>query len=244
MTNIDKILIKQRKIISIDKKTYKSEFKVNNNENNYYFLGYSNDTISDKLCEKGHWEQEYINIAETFLKDNSVIFDIGANIGVWSIKLAKKNRKIYAFEPFVPSYNALCGNIFINQKEKNITTFNYACTDDLNEKYDFIIKEPNNIGNATIIKNNNNSVKLMRLDELNINKLDLIKIDVEGHELQALKGGEELIKKYKPKIIFESWGEEKYKEKRKKLMDYIESFGYTIKLIGGGTDDFIAEILN
>jgi hypothetical protein len=62
----------------------------------------------------------------------------------------------------------------------------------------------------------------------------LIKIDVEGHELEVIKGGIETIKKNNyPPIIFEAWTWKPWFEpKRKALLEYLEGHGYDIRQLG------------
>ena len=61
---------------------------------NYTYVCYANDTISNSLATYGYWENTLIQYTEKHLNDDSIILDIGANIGTWSIPLATKNRKI------------------------------------------------------------------------------------------------------------------------------------------------------
>ena len=57
-------------------------------------------------------------------KKNKVMFDIGANMGVYSIFYAKKfNSKVFAFEPSIRNLDLLTRNITLNGLEKNITVF-------------------------------------------------------------------------------------------------------------------------
>lgn len=213
------------------------------------YLCYGNDTISKSLDFTKNWESYLIQKALSYLKDDSVILDIGANIGVWSINLATKQRKIYSFEPFKSSYMALCGNIFLNKLEANITPYNIALTDDININYEFKLDEECNIGGVRLIKkekdtiNPFNDIKLSTIDMLNLEKLDLIKLDVEGHELKVLKGGIETIKKCKPIIFFECWTKESYKKEKEALFNFITNeLNYEIKSLKNNwmyMDDFI-----
>jgi len=217
---------------------------------NYSYLCYDDDTISNSLATYGYWENNLIKYVEKYLTDDSIILDIGANIGTWSIPLAIKNRKIYSFEPFDSSYYALCGNIFLNNKESIIYPRHCAITDNINMKTKIQLSESINIGGCKLIETNNSEQKnkyiLETLDSFQFDKIDLIKIDVEGHELNVLKSGKETILKYKPVIFFECWDNESthwndIPNTSLELMNYIKSLGYQINKIDiDGNDNYEA----
>jgi FkbM family methyltransferase len=171
---------------------------------------------------------------------------VGANIGVWTINLAKQNRQVHCFEPFFPSYLALCGNIFLNKVENNVLVYNCGLTEKIDKKLYISNDEEDNIGGVMLVeKPEGSEINVKTIDSLNLNKLDFIKVDVEGHEYNVLKGGEETIKKYKPVIFFECWIKESFAEQKKLLFDFIISLGYTIKSLAMEgehyLDDFVAE---
>ena len=216
---------------------------------NYFYLCYDNDTISNSLENYGYWENELIKYSEQYLNDDSIILDIGANIGTWSIPLAIKNRKIYSFEPFDSSYYALCGNIFLNNKESIIFPHQCAITDNINMKSQLFISETVNIGGCKLIEINSNKINnysLRTIDSFNFDKIDLIKIDVEGHELNALKSAQETILKYKPVILFECWDIDSTHwngilNTHIELMNFIKLLGYQINKIEiDGNDNYEA----
>jgi FkbM family methyltransferase len=219
-------------------------------EDNYTYICYANDTISNSLSAYGYWENNLIQYSEKYLNDNSIILDIGANIGTWSIPLATKNRKIYSFEPFDSSFYALCGNIFINNKESIIYPRHCALTDNVNRKTSMLLSESVNVGGCKLIESETsvqtNKYALETLDSFKFDKIDLIKIDVEGHELNVLKGGEETIRKSKPVILFECWDNESphwagIPNTSIELMNYIKSLGYEInKIYIDGNDNYEA----
>ncbi len=226
-----------------------------NSIDNYTYLCYENDTISNALLEYGYWENNLIKYAETFLNDNSIILDIGANIGTWSIPLAIKNRKIYSFEPYDSSFYSLCGNIFLNNKEHIIYPYHSALTNDVNKKTTMYLSETINIGGCKLIETNDNNNKLNRynlitLDSLKLEKINFIKIDVEGQELNVIKGGVKTIIKNKPIIFFECWDINSdhwinIPNTHNELMEYIKSLGYTINKINiDGNDNYEAIPIN
>ena len=257
----------------------------------YTYLCYGNDTISNSLINYGYWENSLIQYVEKHLTENSVILDIGANIGTWSIPLSnKENRKIYSFEPYNSSYQALCGNIFINNKT-NIIPFHCALTDstNINKNLKMILPEAINIGGCKLVDTSSsiyqlgsgvaletgelpvellkleeneqmsqiqksstrsavrNDFMLKTLDSFDFEKIDFIKLDVEGHELNVLMGGVNTILKYKPIIMFECWSLNSIHwtgipNTYNQLMDYIKyKLGYTINKIEiDGIDNYEA----
>lgn len=205
---------------------------------NVNFLCYGNDCISNSLFLFKQWENDLMSIAEKYLKDDSVIFDVGANIGTWSIGLAKGNRKIYSFEPLYTSFLALCGNVFINKLENSINVFNYALTDDVTQKYTMKY-DTGNVGYCMLQNTDESTVSLLTLDSLKLNKLDFMKVDVEGHEINVLKGGTDTIQKFRPVIMFECWNHESFTEKKQLLFEYITNvLNYNITHIR--ENDYIA----
>jgi FkbM family methyltransferase len=178
-----------------------------------------------------------------------VVLDIGANLGTFCVPLARKIAKhtYHAFEPQrIISYQ-LCANIFINSLE-NVYAYELALSDrDINidaEMPDYATE--GNIGAFSIDEetrkndyecstvNTSNKIELIPLDYMNFNNIRLIKIDVEGHELEVIKGGIETIKKNNyPPIIFEAWTWKPWFEpKRKALFEYLEGHGYEIQQLG------------
>lgn len=134
-------------------------------------------------------------------KDGDVVIDIGGNIGMVSIYLAKKYPflKIYAFEPVKQNYENFLKNIELNNINKDIIkVFNLAITKD---RRDVILTSPfnnsgasniyNNFrGSGNIILNNDISIKSITFDDIfsnnNISKCKLLKIDCEGAEYEIL----------------------------------------------------------
>jgi FkbM family methyltransferase len=217
----------------------------------YTYLCYKNDTISNSLHQYGYWENNLIKHAEKYLNDESIILDIGANIGTWSIPLAIKKRTIHSFEPYDSSFYSLCGNIFVNNKEHIIYPYHAALIDDINKKTTMYLSETVNMGGCKLIETNNNDSKVQRyklltLDSLKLEKVDFIKLDVEGQELNVIKGGRETIMKNKPVIFFECWAIDsphwdKITNTHYELMDYMKSLGYTINKVNiDGNDNYEA----
>lgn len=211
----------------------------------YRYACYTNDTISECLLKYGYWENALIQYAETYLKDDSVILDVGANIGTWSIPLALKNRTVHSFEPYDASFYALCGNIFLNHKEGVVHPHHVALIDDPAKHTTLYMEEEENRGGCKLLETSEtlpHRYQLRTLDSFNLDKVDFIKLDVEGQELNVLKGGVETIKRCRPVIFFKCWAAESphwrmIPNTHYELIAYVASLGYTVRKVDIDGDD-------
>lgn len=159
------------------------------------------------------FEQDEIDFVFKKLQQlkSAVIFDIGANIGLHSVIWANKvNCKIYAFEPSRSTSKLLAENIALHQLENNITIFPLAFSDkkgkaDFFQSVDDGYSSLKNTNRKQII--NKYEVEVITIDDFinehGLNKIDFIKIDVEGLEKEVLKGGINSFQKLKPDLFVE-----------------------------------------
>jgi FkbM family methyltransferase len=149
------------------------------------------------------------NILKTFLsmveKKSKVIYDLGAHVGLYTLLAAKVggDKTIISFEPEPKSYEKLNKNIELN-KLRNVKTFNIALSDyngktTLNINKMGLASGGHNIAPTGEKKGwRRKSIEVRRLEDLiaeeGLPKPDLIKIDIEGAELNAIKGMEKLLK--------------------------------------------------
>ena len=157
----------------------------------------------------------------SIIGSNDVIFDIGANAGYISIPIAKTLPKTttYAFEPDNEAFQLLWGNIKINNLENivalPIALQNDQCSEEglLHIRRSIDGNGQNNLGlssieNFELYTVKNQICRFSTIDKIankyKIDKLDFIKIDVEGSESRVIGGGFNTIKKYNPIILFEN----------------------------------------
>jgi FkbM family methyltransferase len=208
------------------------------------------DLISNHL-KKELYENDIHQLALKILinEPDGTVLDIGANLGTFCVPLAKKvpKHKYHAFEPQrIISYQ-LCANIIINSLE-NVYTYELALSNE-DASVDLVMPDytaETNIGAFSVNKevreneyecstvNTTDRIDLIPLDSLTFDGIRLIKIDVEGHELEVIKGGIETIKRNNyPPIIFEAWTWKPwFQKKRTALFEYLQGHGYEIKELG------------
>lgn len=179
----------------------------------------------------GEFSYQEVDFLKDLVEPGDVVVDVGANIGGITIPLAQKigpEGYMVAFEPQQYIYYILCGNIAIN----NLT--NTACFQRLASSVNgeirsmpiFDFENEANFGNNSPKKADDTKeclpVATCTIDSLRLSKPNLIKIDVEGEELDVLKGSKDTIKRARPFLYVES----ESKEESKKILDFLDEFDY------------------
>lgn len=123
--------------------------------------------------------------------ENDIFVDIGAHIGRYVVELSKYFNKIVAFEPNPYIFKLLKCNTILNNIEDKVDLYNYALSDRDSETY-FKVNYFND-GTSKIVNGPGEDVikiQCKKFDDFDIDlkKVKLILIDVEGHEYQVLKG--------------------------------------------------------
>lgn len=192
--------------------------------------------LENELFWKGltnGWEKISMQLWIELSKKSSVILDIGANTGVYSLvsKAINQKAEIFAFEPVKRVFHRLEENIQLNQFD--IKTFEFALSNNDGEAmiYDAPTEHVYSVAvnkNIAEIKNPiETKIEIKKLSsfikEQNITHIDLIKLDVETHEPEVLEGMEEYLQKYKPTWLIEILTDEVgYKVQQLiKNMDYL-----------------------
>ena len=145
------------------------------------------------------------------IKANDVVFDVGANIGETALNFAKhlnSSGKVFCFEPVPYLFERLKKNVSLNSFS-NISLHNIALSDKKEDLFFNLPKEQNSSGTFLSETSSEQGKKVLSIPlddfciENKIEKLDMIKIDVEGFELKVLKGATQTLKKFKPKMFIE-----------------------------------------
>lgn len=195
-----------------------------------YLLAFSLFSIAKAL--RGNYEKEFAHFTK-LVPDEGIILDVGANIGITMVPLArlKKNAVIHAFEPIAENFSTLQRvariyrveniqliNLALGEASGHLKmimpTLGHAKQQGLSKVYEEGSKEQGAIYH----------VEVKPLDALydGQQRISAIKIDVENFEYEVLQGGEKILTKWKPVIYCELW----YNEKRKQVFQYLNRLGY------------------
>ncbi len=226
-------------------------------EHTIKFQLYKNCIISDCIRKGYRWEEYQHYLASKYINSDSVVVEIGAHIGTLTMVFSKLAKTVYAFEPTKESFDLLNKNISLNEC-KNVISKQVGVGDKIestkigwigNNNSGATILEGGMVTNEVLSSAENGStnsietkIDLINLDVLTLDRLDYLKIDVEGYEEKVIKGGLNTIKKFKPIIVMECMDDYSKKEpisklnlenKYKSLLD----LGYTYKILGKGNID-------
>lgn len=220
-----------------------------------YLLFAGKDLISNELFQRGVWEPHMLALSRLFYQglDAPLVLDIGANLGAYSIPVAKELQtsggQVLSFEPQRIVYYQLCANILINRLD-NCVAMQQALGRESKmieiPEVDYSINE--NIGAFSLQRNyreihgiesamkaQTHLVPMLRLDELDVQKSPcLIKIDVEGLEAEVLNRGRDFLRKHGyPPILFEAWNHAWFDKGREELLALMAELGYRVQPIAG-----------
>jgi len=146
----------------------------------------------------GTWDRDSTKIVHSVLRDGDVFFDVGANVGYFTLMAAKlvgPRGRVYAFEPEPELYSQLSRNVTLNGM-KNVELANVAVTDRSGKILIENVAYIGNRGAASLVPRQPGmpmiEVNAISLDEFSrmhgIARIRLIKMDIEGAEMLALQG--------------------------------------------------------
>jgi FkbM family methyltransferase len=150
-----------------------------------------NQVVDGKLT----YQLDKRNLALKYVKNWRTAVDVGAHCGLWSMDLAKRFQQLHAFEPVALHRECWAKNVL------NENAIVYPCALGETEGMIAIHTAETSSGDSWI--SGKGDIPLRRLDDFDLQDVDFIKMDTEGHELFVLRGGEATIRRCKPTIIVE-----------------------------------------
>jgi len=194
-----------------------------------YILYNRNDQYIGRSIEQyGEYSALEMKLFGQICTAGSVVIEVGANIGTHTVGIARlvgPKGRVLAFEPQRLPFQTLCANVALNSLD-NVDCFWAAVSsqDGFINVPDLNPREEYNFGAVTLLNSEvGRRVTCLTLDQyVNLPKVDLVKIDVEGMEAEVLRGGERLLKRFKPVLYVEN----DRLEKSEALIRLIASFDY------------------
>lgn len=146
---------------------------------------------------KGTYQIKKLRAALAHVKQFRTAVDIGAHCGLWSMQLVKKFANVEAFEPVARHRECFQQNVLDGAQL-------HDCALGESEGWIKITTEPTSSGDSRV--DGKGDIPMRTLDSFKLWDVDFIKIDTEGYELFAIRGGEETIKRCRPVMIVEQKG--------------------------------------
>lgn len=184
------------------------------------------------LWRRNQYYEDDLWVVPQYLKKDMRAIDVGVNAGVFSLWMSKFAAGLDSFECNPSLVRKLRGFL-----PKNVEL--HACALSSESGETTLRFDPNNTGIGTIETNNrldNNpgirsiqeaTVPMRRLDEFNLQRVSFMKIDVEGHELEVLKGAADLLATQKPVLLIEI--EERHcAGNLERVPEWLSQFGYRV----------------
>lgn len=198
--------------------------------------------VGYQLLETGTFDQDELDLLISLLpqKEGTLVLDVGANIGAFTVPLARHLTDwgaVIAFEPQERLYYALAGNVALNNCW-NVRVIHAAIADKSGQimipLLDYTV--PSNFGGVGLKSDYNDvgqkptgsyPLQALAIDALNLPPVALMKVDVEGMELDVLHGAEKTIDRDKPIILVEY-----IKTGLEKLENWLDAHGYNTTIRG------------
>jgi FkbM family methyltransferase len=207
------------------------------------------DLIAQRLARDGAFEPELVALALALLGERppGVVVDVGANVGSFALPLADRlpRHRLHCFEAQRLVAYQLCGAVALNGLAQvhvhHLAVGAQAGTVDITLP-DYRVE--GNLGALSLDARINRlrgacsvgaveAVAMVRLDDLGLEDVRLLKIDVEGMELAVLEGAQALLGRCGwPPVVFESWSAPWYEGHHRALVAWLTGRGYEITSLG------------
>lgn len=151
------------------------------------------EKVNAVIDGKPTYQHHKLQAALKWVKQFRTAVDVGGHCGLWSMHLVKRFASVHAFEP-VAAHRACF--------ERNVSgAMLYPCALGEQERMVSIHTSAGSSGDSWV--SGDGDIPMRRLDDFDLQDVDFIKLDCEGYELPALKGGEQTLIRCRPTIIVE-----------------------------------------
>ncbi|MBI3089369.1 MAG: FkbM family methyltransferase [Candidatus Tectomicrobia bacterium] len=201
------------------------------------------------------WEEEETEIVLQHLSPTDVFVDIGANTGYYTLLAQARCRRVYAFEPGKQFFRELLANLSLNDGA-NVTALNYGLFSGAHEAYlkvsrgKLIFPAAASVKQSDLEAINRRDANFEKIDlrvfdevreELGIPKVDFLKVDVEGAEIDVLLGMRRTLSEEHPSILLSVHPSKltTFGRRNDDLFDLLRKFGYEFRAISGIEEEVV-----
>lgn len=201
--------------------------------------------IGNMLFVSGAFEEsEFLFFKEILTRiSQPVVFDVGANIGVHAIGWARAcpRARIYAFEPSKATFELLRENVDRNNVGESVELIPGAISNHIGVGEFFSCEDDaysslRDTDRKRVLESFPVTITTIDafVDSRNLSKIDLIKIDVEGFEREALEGGQRTLRKLRPHLFVEIFGGKSSNPDPAGTVEFVRSLGYEAFVLRNG----------
>jgi len=178
------------------------------------------NAIERSLIETKTWELNETELVRRIIKQGDVVLDIGSNIGYYSFLMSKLGAEVHCFEPTSYAVNRFMRNLALNGGD---IAFNKVGL--LSRPVTRVEAIESRFSAAVPSYSEAEEMTFTTIDDYckDFERLDFIKIDIDGYDYEAIQGGQETIGKHRPVILAE-FCERVLLEKRTNVVEYAKLF--------------------
>ncbi len=161
--------------------------------------------VGRSLGYYGEYSEEEINLFRQIVSPEMTVLDVGANIGAFTIWFGQNCKAVHAFEPQRIIFQILCTNIILNGLS-NVFAHHAGVAREGGERQVPLLDmgQPNNHGALSLVEGDDGEpTRMLAIDDMRLNSVGLIKVDVEGMEIDVLEGAKETIARCRPLLYVE-----------------------------------------
>jgi FkbM family methyltransferase len=187
----------------------------------------NDNVLTPLIAAYAEFSETEVDVFRELIRPDDVVIEVGANIGAHTLALSElvPRGKVYCFEPQRLTYYTLCANLALNSvvnvhAERAIV--GASCGASQLAEMDPHVACNFGCFKASLESPNGEFTPIMTLDALALPRVDFIKLDCEGAELDVLRGATEIISSFRPAVYME------FDDNRQELIEYFSPLGYSL----------------
>lgn len=194
-----------------------------------------------QICQ-GTFDPEIEQLLANMVAPGMSVLDIGANLGYYTLQMARAGARVHAFEAFPYNHSLLVKNVAENGLTESVVTHLVGCASEPGTGRVCALQETTNLGSMFILTDaaapvpdgfDSMEIPLARVDDLvpETEVIEIVKIDIEGAELAAFRGMDRILRRDRPVILLELNSRtlrDYHGVEPRELVEFLRSYGYRL----------------